>query len=99
MFASATKKKKNASQIGLTCFHIGEPALTALCHCTDCQKWTGGGFASNVAVPTTAYKLLTGTPKSWVRKGISGMDHPHFFCGGKFTVEQLHTRQQGQTEI
>lgn len=24
--------------------YTGEPAVTALCHCVDCQKWTGAGM-------------------------------------------------------
>ncbi|KAH8807884.1 Mss4-like protein [Xylogone sp. PMI_703] len=65
----------------ITYEYSGEPALTALCHCPDCQKWTGSANTTNVAVPTTAFKLLTGTPKAWTRKALAGKPHPHYFCG------------------
>ncbi|KAJ5543993.1 hypothetical protein N7494_005272 [Penicillium frequentans] len=40
-----------------------EPILTALCHCVDCQKWTGSAFTSNVVVPRDTFKVTKGTPK------------------------------------
>lgn len=62
----------------------GDPALTALCHCSDCQKWTGSAFSSNVVVPTTNFSIVKGTPKVWTRLGlVSGKEHLHFFCGGE----------------
>ncbi|TRX97280.1 hypothetical protein FHL15_002074 [Xylaria flabelliformis] len=49
----------------------GEPAVTALCHCVDCQKWTGSAFTSNAVVPRTAFS---------VTQGASGKINKHFFC-------------------
>ncbi|RWA04542.1 hypothetical protein EKO27_g10566 [Xylaria grammica] len=40
--------------------YTGEPAVTALCHCVDCQKWTGGAFTSNAVVPRTAFSVTQG---------------------------------------
>jgi len=59
----------------------GEPATTALCHCTDCQKWSGGAYTANVVVPRTNFKVTKGTPKTWDAKGDSGKINKHFFCG------------------
>ncbi|KAG9235934.1 DUF636 domain protein [Amylocarpus encephaloides] len=61
--------------------YTGEPALTALCHCTDCQKWTGSAYTSNVAVPSTAFSITKGKPKKYDMKGSSGKSYPHYFCG------------------
>lgn len=33
-----------------------------------------------MAVPTDAFSIMKGTPKSFVRLGASGKDHAHFFC-------------------
>lgn len=49
-----------------------EPAVTALCHCTDCQKWTGGAYTSNVVVPRIAFKVVAGSPKTYDAVGNSG---------------------------
>jgi hypothetical protein len=60
----------------------GEPAVTALCHCTDCQKWSGGAYTSNVVVPRTAFKVTSSTkPKEYDATGDSGKINKHFFCG------------------
>ncbi|GAD98202.1 predicted protein [Paecilomyces variotii No. 5] len=62
--------------------YSGDPALTVLCHCSDCRKWTGSAFSSNVAVPTANFSITKGKPKIWTRLGlVSGKEHPHFFCG------------------
>ncbi|GKZ63684.1 hypothetical protein AnigIFM49718_004918, partial [Aspergillus niger] len=58
-----------------------EPLVTALCHCVDCQKWTGGAFTSNVVVPRDTFKVTKGTPKFCDITGASGKNNRHFFCG------------------
>jgi len=55
--------------------------VTALCHCKDCQKWSGGGHTSNVVVPRKVFKVTKGTPKSYTAIGNSGKKNVHFFCG------------------
>lgn len=62
---------------------LGVPIETALCHCKDCQKWSGGGYTSNVIIPTSAFRLTKGIPKCYTNYGLSGKEHPHYFCGGK----------------
>ncbi|CAI7677845.1 unnamed protein product [Penicillium pancosmium] len=57
-----------------------EEYMSALCHCTDCQKWTGGAFTSNAVVPRTSFKLTKGTCTSYDAKGASGKINKHFFC-------------------
>ncbi|KAF7714222.1 Uncharacterized protein PECH_002231 [Penicillium ucsense] len=54
--------------------------LSALCHCTDCQKWTGGAFTSNAVVPRSSFKVTKGTPSSYDAIGNSGKINKHFFC-------------------
>lgn len=38
--------------------------MTALCHCMDCQKWSGSAFSSNVAVPTAQFSVTKGLPRN-----------------------------------
>lgn len=54
---------------------------SALCHCIDCQKWTGGAYTSNAVVPRDKFKVVQGSPKTWDAKGDSGKINKHFFCG------------------
>ena len=35
----------------------GEPAFVGVCHCTDCQKFTGSAFSTVVGVPKPALTL------------------------------------------
>ncbi|CRK25666.1 hypothetical protein BN1723_013652, partial [Verticillium longisporum] len=59
----------------------GEALAKALCHCIDCQKWTGGAFTSNAVVPRTAFSVTKGTPRTWDAVAASGKINKHFFCG------------------
>ncbi|KAJ5161153.1 hypothetical protein N7492_006545 [Penicillium capsulatum] len=64
--------------------------LSALCHCTDCQKWTGGAFTSNAVVPRSSFKVTKGIPSSYDAKGASGNINKHFFsptCGSGLYTE------------
>lgn len=56
-----------------------EPALTAFCHCRNCQKAGGGGYSVNVAVPTSSLDVQ-GMPKSYSAVGTSGMQVTRRFC-------------------
>ena len=62
----------------------GEPEVTALCHCIDCQKWSGGAFTSNVVTKRSNFKVTKGTPKTWDVTGDSGKNNKHFFCGSEW---------------
>ncbi|KAF2807095.1 DUF636 domain-containing protein [Mytilinidion resinicola] len=74
-----TKGSCMCSQVGYE--FTSEPATTALCHCTDCQKWTGGPYTANVVVPRKNFTVTKGTPKTYDAIGASGKVNKHFFCG------------------
>ncbi|KAJ5510360.1 hypothetical protein LT330_009505 [Penicillium expansum] len=65
---------------GVTYAIEADTYLAALCHCTDCQKWSGGAFTSNAVVPRTSFKVTKGTPNSYDAVGDSGKINKHFFC-------------------
>ncbi|KIX93353.1 uncharacterized protein Z520_10996 [Fonsecaea multimorphosa CBS 102226] len=72
--------------------------MTALCHCTDCQKWAGSAFSTNVAVPTSNFSLTKGTPKAWQRLAVvSGKPNYHFFCGD--CGSNLYAQPQGMAGL
>ncbi|MEO6564552.1 MAG: GFA family protein [Casimicrobiaceae bacterium] len=56
-----------------------EPALTAFCHCRDCQKAGGGGYSVNVAVPSASLKTV-GNPQTYDTVGSSGLAVARRFC-------------------
>ncbi|KAB8238237.1 hypothetical protein ETB97_007705 [Aspergillus alliaceus] len=57
-----------------------DPLVTALCHCVDCQKWTGGPFTSNAIVPRDSFQVTKGEPSFCDVTGASGKINRHFFC-------------------
>ncbi|KAJ5555119.1 Glutathione-dependent formaldehyde-activating enzyme/centromere protein V [Penicillium sp. DV-2018c] len=65
---------------GITYAIDADKYLAALCHCVDCQKWTGGAFTSNAVVPRASVKVTKGTPNSYDAIGDSGKINKHFFC-------------------
>ncbi|KAI5457095.1 Mss4-like protein [Mariannaea sp. PMI_226] len=59
----------------------GGAEFSALCHCVDCQKWTGGPYTSNAVVSEDSFSVTKGTPKQCDMVGGSGKINHHFFCG------------------
>ncbi|MGH8294940.1 MAG: GFA family protein [Steroidobacteraceae bacterium] len=56
-----------------------EPAFIGVCHCTDCQRFTGSAFATVVGVKAPSLKL-TGTLKTFTKPGDSGKPIRRLFC-------------------
>ena len=56
-----------------------EPAFVGVCHCLDCQRFTGSAFATVVAVPTAAVKV-SGKLKTFSKPGDSGKHIHRRFC-------------------
>ncbi len=56
-----------------------EPVFVGLCHCRDCQKFTGSAFALVVAVPKPAL-TVSGTLKGFAKPGSSGKSIERLFC-------------------
>ncbi|OJD31236.1 uncharacterized protein BKCO1_510009 [Diplodia corticola] len=79
---SASSVTKGSCMCGSINYEFkGEPNATALCHCVDCHKWTGGAYTSNVIVNRWNFKVTKGTPFTYDAKGASGKINRHFFCG------------------
>jgi hypothetical protein len=57
-----------------------EPVITAVCHCTHCQKQSGAMFSTNIGVPETAYEQR-GQTKVFTDTGDSGQPVLRHFCG------------------
>jgi hypothetical protein len=56
-----------------------EPTFVGVCHCSDCQRFTGSAFSTVVAVPASALKV-TGTLKTFSKRGDSGKPIHRRFC-------------------
>lgn len=56
-----------------------EPVFVSVCHCTDCQHFTGSAFATVVGVRARALEV-TGTLKTFTKAGDSGKPIHRRFC-------------------
>jgi len=57
-----------------------EPGTGSICHCADCQTLTGSAFRVNIATPAEHFRLLTGSPRKYVKTADSGSRRVHAFC-------------------
>jgi hypothetical protein len=58
-----------------------DPARIRVCHCTDCQTLSGSAFRVTAPTPEADFRLLTGTPKLYVKTADSGARRVQAFCG------------------
>ena len=68
---------------------VGEPLVTAACHCTGCQRMSGGAFSLSALYPEAAFEVTAGEP---VIGGLHGATR-HFFCPG--CMSWLFSRPDG----
>jgi len=57
-----------------------DPAGVGVCHCTDCQIFSGSAFRVGVPVPEKDFRLLAGKPKVYVKTAESGGKRAQAFC-------------------
>jgi hypothetical protein len=57
-----------------------EPIMMIHCHCRDCQRSSGGPYASFVVVPTEAFKLLQGSLRFHASPSERGGKTSRGFC-------------------
>ena len=51
----------------------------SLCHCHDCQKFTGSAFSTVIGLPKSAV-TVTGALKGFTKRGDSGKPITRLFC-------------------
>ena len=56
------------------------PMFVNCCHCRDCQRQTGGGFAVNAIIETDRIEMLSGTPEAVSMPTDSGRPHDIHRC-------------------
>jgi hypothetical protein len=56
-----------------------EPAFTGVCHCRDCQKFSGSAFATVIAVPKDTLSVQ-GKLNSFSKPGDTGQSMTRSFC-------------------
>ncbi len=60
----------------------GDPAMTGVCHCKNCQRQAGSAFSTLAGVPKAAFRFTAGTPKLYRDSDTaSGNSVERYFCG------------------
>lgn len=57
-----------------------QPGSMTICHCTDCQIHSGSAFRANISAPAASFRLLQGTPRTYVKTADSGARRLLAFC-------------------
>jgi hypothetical protein len=57
-----------------------EPIMMLKCHCRDCQRVTGRGFAAAVLVPAESFRLTCGQLRYHFTSSIARGKHKRGFC-------------------
>ena len=68
------------------CGHVAyraviDPDRVAICHCTDCQQFTGSPYRVTVVAARDDVELTAHAPKLYTKRGESGAKRLQYFCG------------------
>ena len=69
-----------------------DPVVMVNCHCRDCQRATGSGYAPFVIVPKAAVKV-SGQPRYYKTVGASGGAVERGFCPTCGASRPVHARK------
>ena len=58
----------------------GEPINSLFCYCKECQILTGSDKWFGVWIPKDNFKIVSGRPVVFTRKGDSGKEMNYLFC-------------------
>jgi hypothetical protein len=58
-----------------------EPEKASICHCTDCQKFSGAPFRASVPTRPGQFRFTRGQPSIYVKTADSGNHRAQAFCG------------------
>lgn len=59
---------------------LSEPMFVHCCHCLDCQRQTGSGFAINALIETDRIRMVSGEPVPVRVPADSGRPHDIYRC-------------------
>jgi hypothetical protein len=74
-----------------------DPGRVGICHCTDCQTFSGSAFRTSVFVGESDFRLLDGTPAIYEKTAESGATRRLAFCAACGTHVYGITASEGPT--
>jgi len=57
-----------------------DPAVIRVCHCTDCQTFSGSAFRVSVRARPESLQIRSGTPRTYTKTAESGARSEQAFC-------------------
>ena len=57
-----------------------DPGQVQVCHCTDCQVLSGSPYRASAPAAAETFKLISGSPKIYVKKSEDGTPRAQGFC-------------------
>jgi len=66
------------------------PMITSACHCTGCQRMTGGAYSLTATIPAAGFALLSGDPAVG---GLRGPQVHHHHCSA--CMSWVYTTAEG----
>lgn len=58
-----------------------DPAQVSLCHCSDCQQFSGSPWRASVPAPAARFRITAGKPATYIKTAESGRKRLQAFCG------------------
>ena len=58
-----------------------DPQRSAICHCTDCQTFSGAPFRASAPAKAEDFRIRKGKPRVYVKVADSGARRAQGFCG------------------
>ncbi len=58
-----------------------DPDRASICHCTDCQILSGSPYRASIPSNPGTYRVLSGTPRTYLKTAASGNRRRQTFCG------------------
>lgn len=65
---------------GIRYEYAGAVGPATYCHCEDCRRCTGSAFNVGVRLDAAEFRVVTGAPKGFTKRGESGALLTRLFC-------------------
>jgi hypothetical protein len=58
-----------------------DPDQVTICHCADCQHFSGSAWRASVPAPADSFRITAGDPARYIKTAESGARRLQAFCG------------------
>lgn len=61
--------------------YTGDVGPANYCHCSDCRRCTGSAYNIGVRLLAAQFRITSGNPNGYTKRGDSGSELTRHFCG------------------